>query len=1010
MQLFSLRRVLYCGTSLALGLIALQAVDAMAQDATPAQNATQTVDAQPADATAKPAGEKKNADTGSTEVVVTGTRIRNRSAAAATPTEVIDSKQIKQSGTREIADLVNELPQLVISQSDQTSNANHDKDSMDYQQPGLNALDLRGLGIKRTLTLVDGRRHVPGAPGTSAVDVSTLPAGLIDRVEVITGGASALYGADAVAGVANFILKKNYDGFESTIQYGNSTYWDMPTYDLSILYGKNFDHGRGNFTLYGSYSGSPGMVTGADRPSTAGGYPAWETVGLVTGNPNFILDGRHDLYNAQYANVLLGGKVWTFNTDGTLRAPQLGPSGILPTTDDLSQSSSISTLQTDGGEYGGRYDGWLLSVPSKRYTLHASLDYKLNDSVSYFLQLDYATNRNVSESAFLTEFGTNPLDPANPYITDQMRAANGGSITDPLYFVRRYQELGNSTSIYERQMSQVVTGFDGSLPGLLWGHDWTWSAYYSYGKTAETNQDLNQSSYTRYLNALDAVTGPGGTVECRVKLTDPNDPCVPLNPFKPLTADVIKYLQFNTDPAHSSLQQHVVSAYATGGLFNLPAGEVDLVLGGEYRKEIQDIGAVPQYDPNSPSYVADDGVVQNPLHGVYDVKEIFSELNVPILADLPLANKLSLDAAVRLSDYSTAGRTTSYKYGLQWAPVKDLRFRATYGVAVRAPDISEAFTATSVQNSYLSDPCNYYNLPHRTTNTQYTAANCAAIGQPANVNTYWLWTEIDKQGNPNLHVETGKTLTVGAVLQPRVMKNFSLSADYYHIDLTNVVSTVDPQTILDQCVDAPTLNNNYCSLVVRDPTTHNLVAVIDKNVNLAQRLTAGVDFNLTYFVDLKAWGWGERSGRLGVDSTYTRLFYNTYTADPSDPTNIVKTIGVFGFPKWKGVTRFTYQNGPLNVGWSVRHFSPMKGDPTFTEALYTPYDTKDVFYHDLNASYNLPRYHVSITAGFNNLLNTAPPRYPGAEAGGNYFSDTGWEGGMFDVIGRTGFISLTYKR
>ena len=957
-----------------------------------------------------PSAETEKADTKTdsdaaaeeTTVVVTGSRIRHRGAASATPTTVIGADLISKSGTRQIADLVNQTPALVISQSDQTSNANRDKDSMDAGHPGLNALDLRGLGTKRTLVLVNGRRHVPGAPGSSAVDISTIPSSLVERVEIITGGASAQYGADAVAGVANFILKKNFQGYEANLQYGNSNYNDMPSYGGDILYGKNFNNDKGNFTLFASYDQSNGTVSGQDRPWTATGNPWWlkGDNGIST-----ILDGQKNLSYSPRAQVLLGGKPYTFNDDGSMRDPILGPSGILQNTYDLTDSGSIANLVTDGGEYGGRYDGWLLSVPSERFITQATMGYQLTPNIHYFLEADYATNKSHGEYGVWYEGGSNRLSADNPFITDEMRAANGGTV-DNLAFVRQYPEFGRAKSEYKRDLYQIVTGLEGDLPGLIGDHDWNWSAYYSYGKTQETNHDTNNTSNDRYMKALDVVMGAGGSPVCRVTLTDPSDPCKPLNPFKPVTQDVIDYLQYDSSSATSSLQQHVVSGYATGGIFNLPAGEVQVVVGGEFRKEIADIGAVPEYDPDNPAFVADYGVEQHPLHGEYDVKEAFAELSVPILKDLPFAQKLSLDAAIRASDYSTAGKTTAYKYGLQWAPVKDVRFRGTFGEAVRAPNISEVFTASSISGAWLSDPCNYYNLPYRVDKTQYTAANCAAV-MPANKNDYWLYLDVIKKGNPDLKVETAKTLTLGLVFQPRFMKNLSASFDYYDIDMRNVVSAMAPQTIINKCMDAPSLDNEYCGMIVRDPTTNNLVSVVQQNINLAQRVNRGVDMEVDYNFNLSDLGLGSDSGRISINSVYTHLLENTYTADPDNPTVITDTLGVFGFPEWKGVTRISYDRGPLWVSWNLRAFSPMRQTTTITPEEYDPYQTKAVLYSDFYATYRL-KPNVILNVGVNNVFNKAPPRYPGAEAGGAYFGDEGWQSGMFDVIGRTMHIGLKF--
>ncbi|CAL4869634.1 Vitamin B12 transporter BtuB (plasmid) [Asticcacaulis sp. MM231] len=959
-------------------------------------------------------GDKADEAAEETTVVVTGSRIRHKGAASATPTTVINADVIRKSGARQVADLVNQMPALVISQSDQTSNANRDKDSLDQGHPGLNALDLRGLGTKRTLVLVDGRRHVPGAPGTSAVDISTIPGGLIERVEIITGGASAQYGADAVAGVANFILKKNYQGLDANVRYGNSTYGDMPSYDADVLWGKNFADGKANVTLFGTYGQSNGVVAGQDRPSTSRGNPWWARAN--SSMPYSILDDQHSLQYSPRAVVLLGSKPYVFNDDGTMRDPILGTAGLISTLSpaNMAKNSSVASLVTNsGGEFDGRYDNWLLSVPSERFITHGTFGYQFNDNLRYFLELDYATNKSHGEYGLWWEGGTNKLWDGNPFITPEIIAANGGQgFPDGLSFVRNYPEFGKSRSNYRRELQQVVTGFEGELPALFREHDWAWSTYVSYGKTEETIQDFNNTSNERYMRALDAVTGPGGTPICWVNSdadTSNDDPaCVPLNPFKPATKEVINYLQYDSSASTTSLEQYVWSGYVTGGLFNLPAGEVQVALGAEYRREANNIGARDEYNPDSPNFVPDYGVVETPLKGEFDVKELFAELSVPILKDLPFAYRLTADAAVRTADYSTAGKTTAEKYGLQWAPVKDIRFRTTYGKAVRAPNISEVFTASSISGQWLSDPCNYYNLPYRTDKTQYTAANCAAV-MPANKNDYWLWLDVVKKGNPDLKVETAKTFTLGVVLQPRFMKNFSATVDYYDIKMTNVISSVEPQQILNKCMDAPTLDNNYCDQIIRDPVTNNLVSVIKQNINLAHRKTSGIDTEFDYSVNLAAWGWGSNAGMLSVNSIWTRLFENKYTPDPDNPESVTDTVGIFGFPKLKGRTSFNYSRDKLSLGWTSRFYSGMRQTVTITPDAYTPYKTKPIAYDDVYVSYWL-KPTINLSAGLSNAFNKQPPRYPGAEAGGAYFGDEGWQAGVYDVIGRTGWINLRFTR
>ena len=931
----------------------------------------------------------------SADIVVTGSRIRRTGADSPSPVSVVSAATIQQAGQPEIADVLNEQPALAITQNNQTSNL--------HGNAGINALDLRGLGTQRTLVLVDGRRHVPAVPGTSAVDVSTIPSGLVERVEILTGGASALYGADAVAGVANFILKKDFDGMEADLRYGNTTYWDFNTYDYSFTAGKNFADGRGNLTFYGFYEGQPNTVSGEDRPWTAKPYPIYSRPD--TNSKYTIQDGVLNIYSGLTAQVLLGGDLYTFNPNGTLRAPVLGPGGFVNRQPvDTTDPANLGDLLTDGGEYTGRYDNYYLQVPSRRLTLHGSGHYDVSDALKLSFSADFSHNKAQSAYAPYTSFGSDVVPGDSPFITDEMRAAAGGPLTDGINFSRKYAQLGVGRTKFDRRTFQLTGGLDGDF--RLFDHAWNYSAYYSYGKSIQRRQDFNNTANDRYAMAIDTTTGPDGQPICRSTLTDPDNGCVPINPFADLTQAGIDYIQYDSSPAKSVLTQQVASGYISGGLFDLPGGPLQVVLGAEYRKERQHVGATPEYDPLSPAYDPTIGITETALTGRYSVKEVFGEAHLPILAHRPLFDTLSIDGAVRLSDYSTSGHTTTWKVGGEYAPVHDIRFRATYGQAVRAPNISELFTQGRISGLWITDPCNDYNLENRVGRTQYTAANCAQIN-PSDTTTYWLYRDIITQGNQNLKPEVALTLTVGAVLRPRWIRNLAVTVDYYDINIRGAIATFDAQQIIYHCVDSPTLDNQYCPFVKRD-ADNNLLSVTTENLNLAGFRTRGIDMELTYNLPLEDLGLGAGSGEISIDSAYTRLLKHDYQLDPLDPTTITRTAGVFGSPKWKGVTRTSWSNDAATITWTLRHFGPMRPSSTTTADLYTPDKTGNVFYNDFSVSYKLnPTFEVY--GGMMNAFNRAPPRIPGAEAGGANF-EAGYTAGVYDVIGRTFWIGLRLKQ
>ncbi|MGH7027072.1 TonB-dependent receptor domain-containing protein [Brevundimonas sp.] len=474
-----------------------------------------------------------------------------------------------------------------------------------------------------------------------------------------------------------------------------------------------------------------------------------------------------------------------------------------------------------------------------------------------------------------------------------------------------------------------------------------------------------------------------------------------------LTQGVIDYLQYDTSDAVQTLKQQVFSAYATGELFDLPAGAVKAVLGAEYRKESNDIGAAPEYDEASDKFDPTLGVTETSLVGEYDVAEVFGELRLPLLANLPGAEELTFEGAVRYSDYSTAGETTAYKLALDWAPIRDIRFRTTYGQAVRAPNISELFTTTRVGGAWLADPCNYYDVDNRISRSQYTKANCQTLA-PQNVNTYWQWLDVLNTGNEDLKVETANTFTAGVVLRPRFVPNLSLTVDYFDIDLEDAIDSFGAQLIMEKCVDAPTLNNIFCDYVNRDPVTKNLVSVEVTQLNLAQFTTRGLDFEMDYRFDVHDIGTGAVAGTVAVNAVYTKLLERTFILDPTDPNTIDETVGLFGSPEWKGAIRTSWNSGPWTASWTLRHISPMRPGSHVTSDLYDVSETDHVFYSDLYAGYQL-NDRVSVFGGLRNAFDKAPPRLPGAEAGGANF-EYGYQAGTYDVLGRTFYVGIRLTR
>lgn len=945
-------------------------------------------------------------------MVVTGSRIRRDPGfEGPAPITLVDAETIRTSGHTQVADLMNQLPSFAVSQSDQTSN------NPDVGNVGINALDLRGMGVQRTLTLVDGRRQVPSIPGTSGVDVSMLPASLIERVEVVTGGASALYGADAVNGVVNFILKKDFEGLQGGVRYGDSSRGDMGNWSADVLFGKNFGDNRGNVTLYGFWEKDNGEVSGQDRPWTRNGAPLYER--RSSSDPYVITGSNRNFYDSPNANVVLGNCsstnlidcLYTFGPDGTLRRPELGPGGLVNhnTSTLVTGSDLLMYGRTNGGEYGGRYDNWFLSVPSDRRSVRSTVNFDFSDAVRLFGNLTYSESDSRSIGRSFATYGSDVVPFSSPFITQEMIDANGGPFTQDINFARNFDnDIGRMRTDYERDLLQVVVGLEGDFEFL--SRPWNYSSYLSYGRSGERIRSTNAVSYNRFAEGLNSTVDANGNPVCdgtwvwngsAYDWAAPTAGCVAINPFAQLTPGMIDWMTYDTDWSDTTMTQKVASAYASGGIFDLPGGEVQFVVGAEYREESNDIGVIPQFNPDDPRYDPTLGSTGTPLVGEYDVREVFGEVHLPLLSGVTGAQRLSLDLAGRLSEYNLAGRTATSKIGLEWSPIDDVSLRGTWGKAIRAPNIGEMYTADSVSGLWVYDPCNDWSLVNRGDITDFTAANCAAIG-PSDTATYWQWRDIVYSGNTELKPETAKTTTFGVVLRPSFIENLTVSADYYRIDLRGVIAGLDPQTILNRCVDLASLDNQFCDLVTRNETG-DLAEVAVQQLNLSQSLARGVDINASWFHQMAD------GARFTVGLSAGRNLQRTDVSDPEDPDDAWEYVGLFGTPKWKGSLRTGWSSERVGVTWTLRGVSRMRGGRNYTESNTERPWAGSTFYNDVYASYAFtPK--LSVYGGLNNVFDRSPPHIPGAEAGGANFNQaiSGYQAGLYDVIGRTWYMGLRF--
>jgi outer membrane receptor protein involved in Fe transport len=878
---------------------------------------------------------------------------------------------------------------------------------------GLNLLDLRNLGTHRTLVLIDGRRHVGALAETASVDISSIPIDLIERVDVLTGGASAIYGADGVTGVVNFVLKKDFEGFTIRAQGGEPGDPGAGTRLIGGTFGRNFADGRGNVAvaaerstderLYGYdrdfNGGRRGILTRfARNPADTADPPVGD--GDVD-DPN--IPDRVPLELTGFGDTSRCGAVYTdftnfpspdFNCDGSPwdfgeLPPQAVGGGpdfpVLP----FFQVAGDATLQDD-------YLGLSTILPEiERTALNVFVNYDVGERAQFFSEVKYvkADVFNVSQPSF--DFFLF-IDENNPFIPAALQGVpmpDGG-----LYMSRDHIDLGLRGDDVERETQRIVLGVKGEATG--------WASYdvsFVWGKSKVTADQLNNRFEDRFFAALDVIDN-GGTPDCRVNVDpaatpfDFPDPityvpgdgsCVPLNLFGEGAASqaAIDWIM-QTTTAVDEIEQKVLTGYLAGDTeswFALPGGAMSWVFGGEYREESSESRPDPA-DTAGATF----GNVIRPNFGDFDVTEIFAEVGLPLLSGKKFVEELSLDAAYRYSDYSTIGNTGTWKIGGQWAPISDVTFRATVAQAVRAPNIGEAYGAENQDFEFIDDPCDVGLLA---LGTQFRQGNCAAILGALGLDPA---TFVDpnsasvggvSSGNPNLTEETADTKTIGVVFRPRFAENLTFAIDYYDIDLKDAVEVISPEEIVGRCVDAPSLTNEFCPLIERDPATGGISFFSQIPVNIAALETSGYDFTLNYTLDAS----GSRD--LGIFDF--RLIGNKLAKLdflPSPGGVVDDDVGEGpgasfteqAVPEWQMTFDLTWARGPLAVNYGFQWFDETQrisnrnlngdadlpgGDRDYFASQYYFFDAKLV--HDVHVRYEMGR-GISLYGGINNLTDEGP--------------------------------------
>jgi outer membrane receptor protein involved in Fe transport len=915
-------------------------------------------------------------ETAVSELVVTGSRIPRPNLEQPTPVATMSTTAIENAGTSSLGDALAQLPALSSSGS---ARANSDSGA---NLGGLSFPDLRSLGTSRTLTLVNGKRHVAGDAGDTAVDLNAIPPALVDRVEVITGGASAIYGSDAVTGVINIILKEDFEGYEFNLQGGrpiDDNYGQ--NYSASVTGGWNVAGDRGNVTLTG-FADKQERVRGPD----VRGLADWA---IIT-NPADTgpTDGIPDRVYRPYVQTEFFSRYGNIATDSF--EPVTGfdaagnPVAIPPRTG--TNNLFFGSFAAPCPVCDSTDEGTVLLPRLSRYGAASTFRFDVTPNIRFRGDVKYVETHVLD--TFSPSFTTFEylLDPDNAFITPAIQGQLDRFPDAQYFFVNRVNyDIGGRNTDTTRKTFRAVAGFDGEFDAGF--ADLKWEVSYNYGRTRNQFEGTNGLIPANFNAAIDAVVDPAdGQIRCRMDVPStwypgyaPPDPatmragtCVPFNLFgaqnSAAAADYVTYVEHRK---HTISQQVASGSFTfdTSRFFTLPGGPLAFAAGAEWRRE---------QSRNINDELVKSGITeaapQPDAVGGFEVKEVFAEFDAPILRDAPFAHRLSVNGAIRYAEYSHAGDATAYKVGGDWAPVRDITLRATYSKAVRAPNIIEAFLPATSGFDGIFDPCEASSIPA----DPNRAANCAALGVTFDQATDNQFPGVTS-GNPNLRSERAETWTAGIVLQPRWTPGLSLTVDYYNIEIKDAISFLDPQDAADKCVDGPALAQTYCDLIIRDPVTRQITSYLSSYLNQAALTTAGYDIQLAYsrgIDDLTA-NWGGLSrldGRVtaALNANYTEKLRVFAFADFADEVD--REEGEIGDPRWSFISSLSYAQGPVTLTWESQYTDEVRRNKDISAERYDRPTVEAVWYHDLIARYAFD-FGVSteVYVGVNNIFDKTMP-------------------------------------
>ncbi len=982
------------------------------------------------------------------ELVVTGSRIPQPNLTSVSPLTTVTSQEVRLTGTSNVESLLNNLPAAFASQSGEVSNGSN----------GTAQADLRNLGSSRTLVLVDGKRLMPGDPGGSVVpDLNNIPAALVDRVDVVTGGASAVYGSDAVAGVVNFILKKNFEGVQVDYQYSFENHQQgnkdaagfLPAFHASIPKDVGADGGKHSVSI----------ILGASSPDDKGNVTAYATYRhtdpILQASRDYAACGIATVNNNQHICVGSSNSAYgRFDSTPIVATPEGYPAKTkkanLANNPDGSKTfvpySSAFAYNFNPLNYIQRED--------ESYTAGFFAHYEINkmaEVYSDFMFMDDQTNAQIAPSGLFRNSGPNlasgyTINCNNPLMgtaldfhgltqaqelgcVNPVPGAPGGQYVNLQSIGYRFAAVPRVSDINHTDY-KVSVGLKGDL-----GSGWSYDAYMQLGVARLDTHITGYGSVNKIANALNAIYAPGTTNPICV---NGGSACVPLDIFaaqsKNISQAAYNYVLASAFTTGETTQQ-IVSANITGDLAHYGikspwADEgVGVNFGAEYRRDFL------KENFDSEQQIGDlsgGGGQALDVRGATNVKEVFAEARIPVAHNQPFVKDLTLDTGYRFSHYSLAGDTNTYKFGLEYRPIEDVLIRASYNHAVRAPNVQDLYAPNVVGLSTYQDPCGLDDTGHVAA-SQAACANtglkAAQYGVTNNCPSDQCSALFGGGAVTGLKPEDADTYTVGVVYQPSFLPGFSGSIDYFDIKVNNVISAgvASPSTIINSCLaDAASA---FCGLIHRDPVTGGLNTsqgyIAQTSANAGFIATDGIDFTANYHFGLPNWFKGESLGSLAI--AFVGTWTDHLTAEPSPGGGTYDCAGLYGAacsnqfgspvtPHFKAETRITW-NTPwkLTASLNWRYLGPVTLDYLSSNPLLNNLGSDSIEgrlhaynYFDVAFTYKV-KDGIVLRAGVNNLFDIDPPVIDANNIGisGPPYGNGNTFPGVYDSLGRKMFVGLT---